>query len=51
MWPAMQFCFYSNSGHTEFPFASLVINLSLLIAYIPQAFQQGGLKADSCIVD
>lgn len=44
-------CFYSNSGHTEFPFGSVVINLSLLISCIPQAFQQGGLKAESCIVD
>lgn len=51
MWAAKQFCFYSNSGHTEFPFASVVINLSLLISCIPQAFQQGGLKAESCIVD
>lgn len=45
-------CFYSNSGHTEFPFGCIVINLSLLISCIPQAFQQGGgLKAESCIVD
>lgn len=44
-------CFYSNSGRAEFPFGSVVINLSLLISCIPQAFQQGGLKAESCIVD
>lgn len=44
-------CFYSNSGHTEFPYAGVVINLSLLISCIPQAFQRGGLKAESCIVD
>lgn len=43
-------CFYSNSGYTELPFASVVINLSLLISCIPQAFQQGGLKVESCIV-
>lgn len=44
-------CFYSNSGHTELPFGSAVINLSLLISCIPQAFQQGGLKAEYIIVD
>lgn len=45
------FCFYSNSGHTEFPFGSTLINLSPLISCIPQAFQQGGLKTEYCIVD
>lgn len=44
-------CFYSNSGRTGFPFGSIVINLSLLISCIPQAFQQGGLKTEYCIVD
>lgn len=35
------FSFYSNSGHTGFPFAGVVINLSALIACTPGAFSAG----------
>lgn len=45
------FSFYSNSGHTGFPFAGVVINLSPLIACTPGAFRRGGLKAERCIFD
>lgn len=50
IWPSMQ-RFYSNYDRAEIPFGNLVINLSLLISCIPQAFRKGSLKAESCIVD